>query len=102
MTEQDKDWIIANVVNPIVNALNRHTSILESLAENIGRSTAKWLELANLPSVRGELQEDAFSELGFKPAEIADIGKNTDTGANISPKRTLTKGTCCKMRIWWY
>ena len=73
MTEQDKIWIIVTVVNPIVNALERQTTALESLGDTIGRSTAKWLELANLPSVRGELQEDVLSELGFRPVEVVDL-----------------------------
>ena len=73
MTEQDKIWIIVAVVNPIVNALEQHTSLLELLGEAVGRSTAKWLELANLPDVQNELREDALSELGFQPVEVVDF-----------------------------
>jgi len=73
MTEKDKIWITVVIVNPILTALDRHTSALDTLGDKIGRSTAKWLELANLPDVRNELREDAYSLLGFHPAEIVDI-----------------------------
>ena len=73
MTEQDKIWIIVAVVTPIVAAIEQQTRVLETLGESVGRSTAKWLELANLPSLHGELREDALLELGFRPVEIVDF-----------------------------
>ena len=73
MTEDDRICIIVTIVTPIVNAIDRQTYALEALADKIGHSTAKWLELANLPNIRNELREDAYSMLGFSPVEIVDI-----------------------------
>ena len=94
MTEQDKIWIIVTVINPIVNALERQTTVLEALGDTIGRSTAKWLELANLPGVQGELREDALLELGFQPVEVVDF-----LYPNLGKDARKTKRTAiCKRR----
>jgi hypothetical protein len=64
MTAKDKS---------IVEAIDRNTAVLERLAELIGRSTAKWLIMADMPNVRNELREDVYSEIGFSPVEIVDL-----------------------------
>ena len=73
ITENDRILIIATIVKPIVTALDRLMFALEALGDKTGRSTAKWLELANLPGIGNELREDAYSMLGFLPAEIVDL-----------------------------
>ena len=64
---------IVPLLSLVIDAVDRNTQTLESLGDNVGRNTAKWLELANLPNVHGELQEDAFLQLGFRPAEVVDL-----------------------------
>ena len=57
----------------LVDAIDKRTFIIETLVDKVGRGTAKWLELANLPNIRNELREDAYSLLGFLPAQIVDL-----------------------------
>ena len=72
MKENDRVLIIVIPVEPILTALQAIQQSIEALPDKTGRSTAKWLEAANSTSVRGELLEDVFSSLGFKPVEIVD------------------------------
>jgi len=57
----------------LVEAINRQTVLLEELPESIGKSIAKWLIKADLPTQKGELQVAAYLELGFQPVEVVDL-----------------------------
>jgi len=60
-------------VQQIVEAIDRQNVLLEQLPESIGKTVAKWLIKADLPTARQELREIVYLELGFLPTEIVDL-----------------------------
>jgi len=61
------------VKDATITEIEYSQNALAQLGESIGKSIAKWLIKADLPTKRGELQEMVYCEMGFQPIEVVDL-----------------------------